>query len=138
MELKLKRQYLTSDELTHVINSVEAATDEFSKEILKVALVAQILVEGEDWDKYEVCNDIYDKMMEQDDICLDCDVKNFYVIDEIIKNNNSLEKVVGRFLNDISAKIDDYAKLVDTESLKGLLVELKELQKEDEKELVVE
>ena len=137
--MELKRKYLTSDELTYVINSVEAATDDFSKEILKVALVAQILVEGEDWDKYELCNDIYDKMMEQDDIDLTYDVKNFYVIEDVLSKNNSIEKVVERFLDGINTKLDEYAKLVDTESLKGLLGELKELQGEEEnKELVVE
>ena len=36
--MKLKRNYLTSDEINYVVNSLEAVDDEFSKVILKYAL----------------------------------------------------------------------------------------------------
>lgn len=128
--MTFKRNYLTSDELIYILNRIGAATDEFSKEILKVSAAAQILIEDEDWTQYELCNDVYDKVMSED-INLYSEVKNYYVIDEILKKENSLEKVVERFLSGIESKIDEYGKQIDLESLKGLVGELKNLEGED-------
>lgn len=143
MKLRDKR-FLTSDELTYVINGVENGTDEFSKEILKVALVAQIVIEDVNWDEYETCNDIYDVVMEEeskeDGFCLAIDIENYYAIDEILRREHSVEKTVERFLYGLNKKIDEYAKRIDVGQLEGLLNELKNLEVENEeaKEIVVE
>lgn len=143
MKIRDKR-FLTSDELTYVINGVENGTDEFSKEILKVALVAQIVIEDVNWDEYETCNDIYDAVMEEESkengFCLAIDIENYYEIDEILRREHSVEKTVERFLYGLNKKIDEYAKRIDVSQLEGLLNELKNLEVENEevKEIVVE
>lgn len=135
--MKLKRNYLTSDEISYIINSLDAIDSEYSREIVKKALAAQILIDDVDWNQYETCNDMYDALMEQNDIDIEFDVKNYYVIDEILQKENSLEKVVERFLNGLNEKIDEYGKSVDLESLKGMLGELKKLEDGNNEELVV-
>lgn len=135
--MKLTRNYLTSDEISYIINSLEAIDGEYSREIVKKALIIQMLIDDVDWNQYESCNDMYDVYMAQDDIDIECDVKNYYIIDEILQKENSLEKVVERFLNGLSDKIDEYGKSVDLESLKGMLGELKKLEDGGENEELV-
>ena len=134
-------KFLTSDELSYIVNGVANATDEFSKEILKVALTAQIVVEDVDWSKYDTCNDIYDYMMQEfskydykveeneregvEDFCIS--IYNYGAIDTILERENSVEKTVERFLNGLNDKIDEYSKTVDITQLEGLLGELKKL-----------
>lgn len=138
------KKFLTSDELTYVLNAVQMATDEFSKEILKVALVAQIVIDDVDWNAvdengnaiYETCNDIYDAVMAEEavneDFKLRYDVVNFWQIDDILDRETRVDKVIANFLNELGAKIDEYAKTVDLGQLKGLLNELKNLEVENE------
>lgn len=133
------KKFLTNDELRYVLNGVRSATDEFSKEILKVGLTAQIVIEDVNWDDYETCNDMYDAVMEND-INL-YELKNYYMIDEILKKENSVEKVVERFLNELSDKIDEYSKSVDLTQMEGLLNEFKKIaggSEEEIKEIKVE
>ena len=133
------KKFLTNDELRYVLSGVQSATDEFSKEILKVGLTAQIVIEDVNWDEYETCNDMYDAVMEND---IDLyEIKNYYIIDEIIKKENSVEKVVERFLNELSDKIDEYSKSVDLTQMEGLLNEFKKIaggSEEEIKEIKVE
>ena len=131
--MKFKRDYLTSDDLTYILNNLDAVEDEFSKEILKVALTAQILIEDGDWDSYNNCNDIYDKIVSEGINFYD-KVKNYYVIDEIIRKQNSVEKVVERFLDGLNQKIDEYSKLIDLSQMETLIGELKKLGSEDKEE----
>ena len=129
--MKLERNYLTSDEINYILNSLDGVDDEFSKEILKIALIGQMLIEDVNWDEYETCNDMYDAIVAEG-IDLTMEVRNFYMIDDILYKENSLEKVVERFLNGIESKIEEYGKSIDAESLKGLIGELKNLEVENE------
>lgn len=129
--MKLERNYLLSEEIRHILNSLDGIDDEFSKEILKKAFVGQMLIKDVNWEEYETCNDVYDAII-ADGIDLEVEVKNFYVIDDILCKENSLEKVVEKFLNGIESKIEEYGKSIDAESLKGLIGELKELQIEND------
>lgn len=127
------KKFLTNDELRYVLNGVRNATDEFSKEILKVGLTAQIVIEDVNWDEYETCNEMYDAVMEND---IDLyELKNYYIIDEILKKENSVEKVVERFLNELSDKIDEYSKSVDLTQMEGLLNEFKKIAGGSEEEI---
>lgn len=129
--MKLEKNYLTNDELRYIINGLEDIDNEYDREIIKVALVIQILIKDVDWDKYNTCNEMYDAYMAQDDVDIENDVKNYYKIDEILNKENSLEKIVERFLNGLSDKIDEYSKTVDVTQLEGLLGELKKLSDGD-------
>lgn len=136
--MKLERNYLTSDEINYIVTSLETVDDEFGKFILKYALIGQLLIKDVDWDKFENCNEMYDYIMEEqskeDNTLGDLlyEVENAYVIDDILNKENSLEKVVERFLNGIENKIEEYGKSIDAESLKGLIGELKNLEVENE------
>lgn len=136
--MTLEKNYLTNDELRYIINGLEDIDNEYDREIVKVASVIQILIKDVDWDKYDTCNEMYDAYMAQDDVDIETDVKNYYKIDEILNKENSLEKIVERFLNGLSDKIDEYGKSVDLESLKGMLGELKKISGDDSQELIVE
>ena len=130
------KKFLTSDELSYIIRSMSSATDEFSKEILKVALVAQIVIDDVNWEEYDTCNDMYDAIMDSDvDLY---EIKNYLEIDEIIRKENSLEKVVERFLDGLNQKIDEYAKSVDLTQMEGLLNEFKNISGGSEEEIKVE
>ena len=145
--MKLRdNKFLTSDELSYIVNGVANATDEFSKEILKVALTAQIVVEDVDWSKYDTCNDIYDYMMQEfskydykegvEDFCIS--IYNYGAIDTILERENSVEKTVEKFLNGLNDKIDEYSKTVDVTQLEGLLGELKKLSDGDGEENIIQ
>ena len=130
------KKFLTNDELRYVLSGVQSGTDEFSKEMLKVGLVAQIIIEDVNWDEYDTCNDVYDAVMEND---IDLyELKNYYIIDEILKKENSVEKVVERFLNELSDKIDEYSKSVDLTQMEGLVNEFKKVVGGSEEEIKVE
>lgn len=129
--MTLEKNYLTNDELHYIINGLEDIDNEYDREIVKVALAIQILIKDIDWGKYKTCNEMYDAYIAQDDVNIETDVKNYYKIDEILNKENSLEKIVERFLNGLNDKIDEYSKTVDVTQLEGLLGELKKLSDGD-------
>lgn len=127
--MKIVRDYLTSQELNYIINAMLEKETALEREIVKVALVVQIL--GEDIGDFEDCNDIYDKVVADPQINLDGIVTNYYIIDKLIAEETGINKILKDFIENVNEKI---VKSVENLDLKSAIKELKEIS---EKENVV-
>lgn len=102
----MKRGYLTSDELIQIVNELVSVDEDGNflhekaseREILKVAMTAQCLCE--EVSGMKTCNDMYDWYMEQD-IDFDTDVKNYYVIDKLVKEELGIDCAVRNLIRRI-------------------------------------
>ena len=116
----MKRGYLTSDELIQIVNELVSVDEDGNflhekaseREILKVAMTAQCLCE--EVSGMKTCNDMYDWYMEQD-IDFDTDVKNYYVIDKLVKEELGASKVIGDFVSSMKKSIGEIPSITDLE-----------------------
>ena len=121
-ENDMKRGYLTSDELIQIVNELVSVNEDGNflhekaseREILKVAMTAQCLCE--EVSGMKTCNDMYDWYMEQD-IDFDTDVKNYYVIDKLVKEELGIDCAVRNFGN----KMTGFDMNDTIEQLKGVV-----------------
>ncbi|MBQ0112306.1 MAG: hypothetical protein KBT03_04165 [Bacteroidales bacterium] len=104
--MKLTRDYLTSDELIFVVASLLEKNNAVEREIAKVGIVAQCLID--DLGEYTDCNSIYDKVVSEG---IDFDsVVNYKTIDELINKEIGADKVLKDFLDDLNDKLDKSIK----------------------------
>lgn len=120
--MKVIRDYLTSSEISYIVDAMLEKETAFEREILKVALVAQLVCE--DIGEFTDCNDIYDKVMTNDKINLSVIVRNYNVIDKIYQEETGANKILKDFIEDISVKIDNSIKNLD---LNNAISQLKEI-----------
>lgn len=124
----LDRNYLTSEEMAFIAREMLNKDNALEREIVQVSLLAQILFNEEYQKKiegFESCNDIYDWLFKEGiGVSWVYEIENIDTIEEVIHDELSTSKVVERFLTDLSEKIDEYAKNLNEESLKGLLENL--------------
>lgn len=122
--MKLIRNYLTSEEIGVVITAMLEAQTEYERQMLRYGIIAQMLVEGliisEDTDN----NDIYDQIV-RENIDLDKEVRNIYIVDNIVEKELGVAKTVEKILNDVISQIDESMKAIDP---KALMVELDKLK----------
>lgn len=122
--MKLIRNYLTSEEIGVVITAMLEAQTEYERQMLRYGIIAQMLVEGliisEDTDN----NDIYDQIV-RENIDLDKEVRNIYIVDNIVEKELGVAKTVEKILNGVIAQIDESMKAIDP---KALMVELDKLK----------
>ena len=123
--MKIIRDYLTSQELGYIVNAMLEKETALEREIVKVALVAQLL--GEDIGEFEDCNDIYDMVMVDDKINFEAIVRNYDLIDKLVAEETSINKVLKEFVEDMSKKIEDAVKNLD---LNSAVKELKKVTEE--------
>ena len=120
--MKVIRDYLTSQELGYIVNAMLEKETALEREIVKVALVAQLVCE--DIGDFEDCNDIYDKVVADSKINFDGIVTNYYIIDALIAQETDINKILKDFINDISEKI---TKAIENLDLNSAIKELKSL-----------
>ena len=120
--MKVIRDYLTSQELGYIINAMLEKETALEREIVKVALVAQLVCE--DIGDFEDCNDIYDKVVADSKINFDGIVTNYYIIDALIAQETGVNNILKDFINDISEKI---MKAIENLDLNSAIKELKSL-----------
>lgn len=125
MELKLKRNYLTSVEIEYIVTQILQCESAYDKEILQIGLVAQILLESLPED-FTSCAQIYDYLLENE-VDLETLVSNYYMIDKIYEEETSVSNTVAKFLEGFASKIEEYAKTVDMSSLQNIVDQMKEL-----------
>lgn len=125
MELKLKRDYLTSVEIEYVVTQILQTESAYDKEILQIGLVAQILLESLPED-FTTCAQIYDYLLENK-VDLQSLVVNYSMIDRIYAEETSVSNTVAKFLEGFASKIEEYAKSVDMASLQNIVDQMKEL-----------
>lgn len=122
----MKRGYLTSDELIQIVNELVSVNEDGNflhekaseREILKVAMTAQCLCE--EVSGMKTCNDMYDWYMEQD-IDFDTDVKNYYVIDKLVKEELGIDCAVRSLIKNVENKMTGFNMNDTIEQLKGVV-----------------
>ena len=103
--MKIVRDYLTSQEIGYIINAMLEKETALEREVVKVGMVAQLV--GEDLGEFEDCNDIYDKVVADDKINLSALINNYDIIDKLVADELSINKILKDFVNDINKKIDE-------------------------------
>lgn len=113
--MKFKRNYLTSDEMGFIVSNMIEREDALEREILKVGLVAQFLVEEESLKDIESCNQAYDLIYENG-IDLEKEVANYKVIDKILDNDTGVVALIKGFVEkiDLNAENLDLSKSIET------------------------
>ena len=122
--MKIVRDYLTSEELSFIIDSMLKNDDAVAREVLKVGMVAQFLCE--DLGEFESCNDIYDKVVADSKLNFSEIVNNYDIIDKLYAQETSTEKILKDFVNSINSKLDKSLKDFDLNSLISQLKEISE------------
>ena len=122
--MELKRNYLTSDELVGIVNELIQHESAVEREIIKVGMVAQCLIDG-GMKEYKDCNAMYDAIMENG-IELDMEVSNYYMIDKLVNKELGVEKVIKDFVDSISDSIKDIPSTLD---IQNLMTQMKEVTK---------
>lgn len=125
--MKITRDYLTSQELGYIVNVMLEKETALEKEVVKVALTAQLLCE--DLGEFEDCNDIYDKVV-ANGIDFSSIINNYNIIDKLVAEETGINKVLNDFINNISIKLEDSIKNLD---LNGAIKELKGIANINEK-----
>ena len=131
--MKIVRDYLTSDELGFIVNSMLEKNNALDREIVKVGLVAQLL--AEDIGEFEDCNDVYDKVVANNTINLSAIVNNYDIIDKIVAEELGVNKIVKDFIADINKRLDEMEN-IDLESAINQLKEINEKSENQEKKPV--
>lgn len=124
--MKMKRNYLTSEEIMDIIIVAKNRNNSFERRIITMGMVAQFLIE--DLPKFETCDEIYDYLM-KNEVDLYETVINIYDIDECIAEELGTAKVVQNFLNDVQNKIEDLEKKIDVQQLNSIVEQLKAIDK---------
>lgn len=123
--MKLIKNYLTSDELIYITSELTKIENPTQREITKIAIIYQLLVE--DAPQLETCNEYYDLYMSQNDIDFELELKNIFIIDELIKETIGTTAIVKEFLNALDNKIDEAIKGLENINQEQLLGKMKEM-----------
>ena len=111
--MKIVRDYLTSEELNFIVNSMLEKETALDREVVKVGLVAQLL--GDDLGEFNDCNDVYDKVVADSKINLSAIVNNYDVIDKLVAEELGVNNIIKDFVKNINEKLDEI-KNIDLEN----------------------
>ena len=127
--MKIVRDYLTSEELSFIVNTMLEKETALDREVVKVGLVAQLL--AEDIGEFNDCNDVYDKVVADDTINFSKIVNNYDVIDKLVAEELGINNVIKDFVASINQKLDNAMQNVN---LDNAIKQLKELADKEETE----
>lgn len=117
--MKLTRNYLTSDELAFIVNSMLEKDNALDREIVKIGLIAQVLCD--DIGEVTTCNEIYDKIVSEN---IDFNnIINYYVIDNLVDKELGINNIIKKFVEDINKKLDEMGDI----DLENIIKQLKEV-----------
>ncbi len=102
--MKLKRNYLTAEELIFIVENILNAETEVEKEIVKIGIIAQLLIE--DLEERDSCNEYFDIVFENG-IDFSREVVNYYMIDKIVEKENSLYSIIKSLIESLEDSIKD-------------------------------
>ena len=125
--MKIVRDYLTSAEIGFIVDSMLEKNNALDREVVKVGLVAQLV--AEDLGEFNDCNDVYDKVVADDTINFSKIINNYDVIDKIVTEELSVNKILKDFVIDINKKLDEIGKI----DLENAIQQLTEVTKDDTK-----
>ena len=102
--MKLKRNYLTAEELIFIVENILNAETEVEKEIVKIGIIAQLLIE--DLEERDSCNEYFNIVFENG-IDFSREVVNYYMIDKIVEKENSLYSIIKSLIESLEDSIKD-------------------------------
>ena len=120
--MKIVRDYLTSEELIYIVDSMLKVESAVEREIIKIGIIAQFVCE--DIGEFETCNDIYDKVVADSKLNFSEIINNYNTIDKLVAQETSVEKILKDFVDSINKKLDKSMKDID---LNGAIKQLKEI-----------
>jgi hypothetical protein len=120
--MKVVRDYLTSQELNYIVNAMLEKKTALEREVVKVALVAQLVCE--EIGDFDDCNDVYDKVVADSKINFSEIINNYNIIDKIYAEETGINKILKDFVDNINIKLDNATKNMD---LNGAINQLKEI-----------
>ena len=123
--MKFKRNYLTVDDLSVIVANMIQREEAVNREILKVGITAQLLIE--DLGEFKNCDDIYDLVMKEN-IDFNKEVINFNRIDYLVEQEIGMVKITKDFVNDMSKKI---TKSIENLDLNNVIKQLGEIANKD-------
>lgn len=130
--MTFKRNYLTSNEIAMVVTAMLDEPNEFKRQITKYGFTAFLLIEeykdAENEDGTINSGEIYDELI-ANAIDLDEKVINLSLVDRIVKQELSINKILEEALVVLNAKLDEGLKKFDTQALKEAVGELQTLAK---------
>lgn len=120
--IKYKQKYLTADDVFSVVDAIaeldgEPIAKAMNKELVKVGLVAQIVVDH-DFSDCENLNDIYNWVM-ANEIDLAKIVFNYDAIDRVLATMYSMDNV-------IKNKIDEIVESINNTNLEEMVKQMKD------------
>lgn len=124
--MKITRNYLTSEEISYIVEMMLTKETAFEREIVKIGMVAQLLCD--DIGDATNCNDIYDKVVADNTIDFDTFINNYRIIDKIVAEEIGVNKILKDFVEDINKKLDESLKNLD---LNSVVSQLKEIADKD-------
>ena len=123
--MKIVRDYLTSEELNFIVNAMLEKESALDREIVKVGLVAQLLVE--DLGEFEDCNDVYDKVVTNSKINFSTIVNNYNVIDKIVAEELGVNNIIKDFVKSINERLDKVGNI----DLNSAIAQLKDMAEKE-------
>lgn len=144
--VKLKRNYLTYEEIKYIVDDILQDYDTRFVSLIKYVYVAQMLIIDKKFTEYidnikdnenkaEVIINIYNKLLENSYIKELDKVENITEIDRIIKESTSSEVILSKFLNNLEKKIDEFNSEETMKSFAVLLNEIAETKSEIDKKI---
>lgn len=122
--MKIVKNYLSAEELSFIVSSIEEQDNLVNKQIIKDGIIAQLCVdEFIDKETTELtCNEIYNKVAENGILSkFKNEIINYDLID---KMTISLEAILFYGLNDLSKKVDEIPKDFNLETMINSLKEV--------------
>lgn len=126
--MKIVRDYLTSQELGYIVNAMLEKETAVEREVVKVALVAQLVCE--EIGDFNDCNDIYDKIVADSKLNFSVIINNYDIIDKLYQEETGTNKLVKEFIDNISKKLEESIKNLD---LNSAIKQLKEISETGDK-----
>ena len=106
------KKYLTSIEIMFIINEMNKHEDSVTREVVKIALVAQYTLKDLDKENFEDCNEIYDYVV-KNGIDLKKNIFNYQDLENIAKTEFGLDTFIKNFIISSSEEIKKSIENVD-------------------------
>lgn len=125
--MKIIKHYLTSEELSFIVETILEKDNALEREIVKIGLIAQIVCE--DLGEYENCNDIYDIIVKEN-IQFKELINNYDIIDKVVNEELGVNKTIKDFVDNMQEKLN---KSLDNFDIDDVIKKLGEVTKDSPK-----
>lgn len=133
--LKIK-PYLEVKEINDILNQCLKTNNQLEREIIKICKLVEYctnidLGKNKEINGEEIYNFIYSNRLYE---IIEGNVDNFYIIDDLLKKQESLYEIFNELSNIVNNKLDDLLKQYNPSNTKEIIEELKKIiDKKEEK-----